>query len=81
MWTTTFKSKMREPTFQMKLLAVAVASGASAFTVYQYMFVKKDSPPRKKASPAVIDAEYAGYREKTSDYPNRQGANKSQTPK
>jgi hypothetical protein len=29
------------------------------------------SNKKKRAGPAVIDAEYAGYREKTSDYPNR----------
>mmetsp|Transcript_27838 Transcript_27838/g.47046 ORF Transcript_27838/g.47046 Transcript_27838/m.47046 type:complete len:108 (+) Transcript_27838:507-830(+) len=50
-----------------RLPLLLAAGGISAFW---YMLWKKDSQRRAKP-PSAIDANYAGYREKVTDYPDR----------
>ena len=54
----------------------ATALGAGLVTMFFTCMLMKSSS-REKAGPQVIDAEYAGYREKVSDYPNRNQGGKS----
>jgi hypothetical protein len=64
-------SKFKETKFP-----VVSAFAAGGILLFFGLLFQNDSH-RKRASPAVIDAEYAGYREKVSDYPDRsQGGKK-----
>lgn len=71
MFSSAFKSKIKETKFQMQLLLASTAAGTSLLLTY--MIIKRPSK-RKHAGSAVLNAEYAGYKEKVSDYPNRTGS-------
>lgn len=61
-------AKLKEKKWPMFMAVAAV--GITFFMTRNGKLLKKEGPRTQKAAP-VIDAEYAGYREKISDFPDR----------
>ena len=67
---TSIKSRLRE--FKIPLLCAAAIGGTSFFS---YKLLQRQDSPRQRKTSTPAEYEYAGYREKISDFPNRKGAN------
>lgn len=69
--TTAFKTRLREA--KIPLICAAAIGGVSFFS-YKKLQQKESTHQRKTSTPA--EYELAGYKEKVSDYPNREGPKK-----